>query len=259
MQDRAFLPWISNQDLEQAVLHVYEAMQKAFRDIDLDELQKNVIDPFPLAFETAATHLDTQAWLQAEAQRQAQKSWMNQVGYFHQEVLGSVAGWTNLGSGDMTHVDLMKDDGTVFAEIKNKSNTMNDSGRVETRNRLEHVAQQNPNATVYLVQIIRQRQKPYNEVWTLKDYSPNPRIRKISGELFYAEVTGVETALFDLFHVIPKVMQKIIQTHGKLSLEETSAAKDLESVVSKKTEQGFQDYFFRYAFRNWPALDSDNN
>jgi hypothetical protein len=88
-QPKPYLQWLSNDKLENAVLKVYLAMKKAMEATTLADLQTQIIDPFSVLFETGATDMTSEAWLKSEAQRQAQKSWMNQVGYFHQDILGS--------------------------------------------------------------------------------------------------------------------------------------------------------------------------
>ncbi|MEM9954531.1 MAG: Eco47II family restriction endonuclease [Chloroflexota bacterium] len=257
-QDYNYLPWISDQALEEAVLKVYLAMKNALADTTMSDLQSQIIDPFALVLETSATNLSVEQWIQAEAQRQAQKSWMNQVGYFHQEILGAVDGWTDLLAGDDSEIDFKKDDDSIYAEIKNKHNTMNSSSEKETRHKLERLVEAKPLATAYLVQIIRIRKHPYDELWTLKGFETHPRIRKISGELFYAKVTGYETALHDLYHTIPDVMKKIVEEHEELSLGKTSAMTELVEQSPNETNNEFLRFFIDFAYRNYNKLASDD-
>ena len=53
------------------------------------EFGKNVIDPFAAMFEMAGFGLDHAAWVNAELMRQAQKTLLNLVGEFHQNILGA--------------------------------------------------------------------------------------------------------------------------------------------------------------------------
>ena len=245
-----YLPWISDDALTNAVLNVYKSMESALSDTTMDDLQSQIIDPFALVFETLATDLDVEQWLKAEAQRQAQKSWMNQVGYFHQEVLGAVNGWVDLGTGHESELDLMRADGRVYAEIKNKHNTLNSSSRTQARQKLGNVTQGKPDVTGYLVQIVRKRLYPYNEPWKVSGFETGDNIRLISGELFYELVTGSPTALADLFQVIPTIMSGIVQREGRLSAGRSTAIDDLLSVAASSQEDEFLRYFLRYAYRN---------
>jgi len=104
----SYLTWISDDALELAVSNVYQAMFNAMQSTSLRDMQTQVIDPFSVLFETITTGTTTDDWLEREAQRQAQRSWINQIGYFHQEVLGSVNGWSDLGTGDETELDIKK-------------------------------------------------------------------------------------------------------------------------------------------------------
>lgn len=55
-------------------------------------MYKNVINPFSALFQMAGFDMDAAAWVKAEQARQAQKSFQNHVGDFHQNVLGCVRG-----------------------------------------------------------------------------------------------------------------------------------------------------------------------
>gem|GEM_PF-5623272 len=77
----------------------------------------------------------------------------------------------------------------------------------------------------------------------------------ISGELFYEMVTGEATALNDLYHAIPAVLQKIITENGSLSREKLEAMAQLQQQVTSQSEQDYRQYFFDYAFRNFNPDD----
>jgi hypothetical protein len=244
------LSWIDDERLKQAVSNVYTAMQQAMANSTLDDLQASVIDPFSLLFETTATKMTTEDWVKAETQRQVQKSWMNQVGYFHQDILGAVDGWVDLGRGDETEIDIKKEDESIFAEIKNKYNTQNKNAEISTRRTLEGLAQMYPDAEFYLVHIIRGTAYPYNKTWKRSGFETHPRIKKISGEAFYSLVTGSATALHDLYQVIPAVMQDIIAENQVLSLSDSTAMSELRQKAREPTEEGFREFFFKQAYRN---------
>jgi len=196
------------------------------------------------------TNTKVEDWLKSEVQRQVQRSWVNQVGYFHQEILGNVNGWVDLGTGNDTALDIMNQDKTIFAEIKNKQNTLNSSSARESHRKLESVANQYPEATAYLVQVIRKRNYPYNEIWNSISFNPHPRVIIISGELFYEMVTGSQSALFDLYNIIPIVLKNIINAQEELSPSELTAFVDLQENTKLPTEASYLKYFFDHAFRN---------
>ena len=56
-----------------------------------------MIDPFAAFFEMAGFGLDHEGWVRTELM--VQKTLQNQVGNFHQNILGSIEGWENLQTG----------------------------------------------------------------------------------------------------------------------------------------------------------------
>ena len=58
-------------------------------------------------------------------QTQKVKAVQQNLGNFHQKLLGSFPGWKDLGRGHETGLDIAKDDDTVFIEVKNATNSMN--------------------------------------------------------------------------------------------------------------------------------------
>src|SRR5437868_3241048 len=122
MATSLYLNWLSNNALFQAISHVYDAYSVALLNPGLKHLQRNVIDPFSIAFEAILYGKSAEECLKDESSRQAEKTLGKAVGDFHQIILGSCKGWVNLGTGDASRMDVKKVDNSVFAEIKNKSN-----------------------------------------------------------------------------------------------------------------------------------------
>jgi len=89
---------------------------------------KNVIDPFSMLFESASFGLNMQEWMTHEKARQAQKTLSNGIGVFHQKILGSIKGWTDLGTKEI--VDIINHEKRIIAEIKNKHNTIKASDKI---------------------------------------------------------------------------------------------------------------------------------
>lgn len=246
----SYLNWIEDSDLINAVEKVYQTLQQALNTTSLKRLQANVVDPFSLVFETALTGMTMEEWISQETQRQVQKTLSNAVGEFHQEILGACAGWTNLGIGHPTKLDLKKSDDSVFAEIKNKHNTMNDASQREAHRRLLDVVHRYPKANVYLVELIRARKSAYDEVWVYKG-SSNPSLKKISGELFYAMVTEDEHAIFDLCRIISQVIADHRSEWGSVSSKTAGTYAQLTAKIGDSvSDDTILDYFVDSAFPN---------
>lgn len=250
-QPEPYLTWISNDKLESAVEKVFLAISQTMQSTTLADLQSNVIDPFSFLFETLATGKTTEEWLELETQRQKQKAITNKIGEFHQEILGSVDDWEDLGIGDDTEIDIKNNDDTIFAEIKNKGNTLNSSSAKTTHGKLVNVVNQYPQATGYVVEIIRTTVSPYDRVWTSRQFTTHPKVRRISGDNFYALVTGSLTALQDLYHAIPKVLDKVIEKHGQITVSDSTAMEEIKQKSESDTEDSYRKYFLNSAIENY--------
>ena len=253
------LNWISNDDLYGAVLSVYETVKTALTATTLKNLKSNIIDPFSLVMETGLLKIPLEQWIKNETQRQTQKTMQNAIGDFHQTILGTVDGWEDLGLAHPTGLDIRKEDDSIYAEIKNKYNTLNSSSAKTTADKLINVANQLPNSKCYVVHIIGSSQAPYNRQWLKNGEPRHERVYQISGESFYELVTGSKTALFDLYRALPEVIESVIEREGKLELHESSAMDDLKNAIDKSeiTDHDYFEYFLKSAYKNWDDLDSE--
>ena len=257
MVAQSYLSWISEQDLFSAISHVYEKYNRALKAKNLKSFNRNVIDPFMLVFDVTLNDKDIEEWLFEESVRQLQKTLNNAVGEFHQIILGSCEGWVDLETGDSTGLDLKKEDSTVFAEIKNKFNTMNSRSEKIAFNQLEQIVSDYPNSTAYLVQIIKKPGESYDVFWEYtKSKKPlikntNPRIRKISGDKFYEKVTGKPDALKELYSILPRAIQDFSkQSDVESELIEDQLVDEIKSQVDAQSlsNQDLIEYFFEVLY-----------
>lgn len=113
MEDWYKIPEIRFGDYVASLKGVYDA-RTANIDVQTDErdaFTKAVI-PF---------RLEDELW------RQRDKKISMALGDFHQKLMGKFPGYTDLGVGHETGLDLMKNDETEYWEVKNRHNTMNSS------------------------------------------------------------------------------------------------------------------------------------
>jgi hypothetical protein len=212
-----FLNWISDTDLIHHTRSLVVAAQQA-RVKKQREFHKNVIDPFQAIFEMSGYPMNSVDWGKAELARQVGKTVQNKIGEFHQNLLGSVANWDNLGTGQI--VDLRSTTNRIIAEVKNKHNTVTGSKKVDVYDQLEGLVM--PNASIYngyeayFVNIIPKNSTRYNRPFTPPDNttktnrSSNALIREIDGASFYHTVTGDQSALRDLYLALPNVIDHIL-------------------------------------------------
>lgn len=142
---------------------------------------------------------------------------------------------------------------TLFAEIKNKSNTVKGENKKDLFKKIKKVADKYPNAICYYVQI--NSPVSINRKWSLSyeddgeiiKLSHN-RIFEISADKFYEILTGDPKAFFKLCTIIPTVITKLkledFQDYSPVVYKELYN----KSLLNKNTilEQLFLDSFSSY-------------
>ncbi len=185
---------------------------------------RNTIDPFSAMFDSIIQSLTSEKWLVKERGRQIQKTLENSIGEFHQNILGSMPGWENLGKGKI--IDIVNAEQLLIAEVKNKYNTAKGNNRVSIYDDLDQSLSNNYiGFTGYYVEIIpaRRKIKRYNKPFTPSDNKTktrrpaNERIRIIDGVSFYGLASKTSDALKLLYDVMPQVIADIIrQKHSTI-------------------------------------------
>jgi len=212
----AYLPYITDEQLTTQVKAVLDKAREKVAKAD-STFNKNVIDPFSALLGAAAFELNHAQWKSYELIRQSQKTLENHVGTLHQNLLGEVQGWQDLGTGSV--VDLINSSQKIVAEVKNKHNTVSGGKLVDVYNDLHGTVMpknsQYHGYTAYLVQIVPKTPGRYNKPFTPPDKKTgghsavNDKIRVIDGASFYELVTGQPDALEQLYQVLPKVIEQI--------------------------------------------------
>ena len=214
------LNWISDNDLNDAVDILLQKAKDAKANAT-KHFGKNVIDPFSALFELSGFGMNYNEWVKSETARQAQKTLQNHVGVFHQNILGSCQGWTNLQVGKV--VDLQNSGSKIIAEIKNKFNTISGGKLADLYYSLEQAVMNKTSMykgyTAYYVTIIPKNPNRYNIEFTPSDNKKgqkcpsNKLVRSIDGASFYALATGKSNALEELFDVLPKLISQKTNTN----------------------------------------------
>lgn len=184
-----------------------EDLLKTSREVLIES--KESIDQFKTLFDLYSNGFDLNEWKDYEIPRQHDKTASNRVGAFHQNILGHVEGWENLKRGHPTKMDLKKEDNSIFIELKNKYNTLNSSSSENTRNKLEKLANEYPNAKIYWAYIVSNKYESFDRVWEYPNHEINENIRNIAGENVYTLVTGDKTAFKQVFNAIPRAINDV--------------------------------------------------
>ena len=188
------LSWISDEDLNQALMKFRNAATSALDDAKRRQ-QKNVIDPFLSLLIAATFGIDSKEDLtRFQESESAVRGMSNALGHFHQDVLSGVEGWVEHDAG----YDLECESKKTIAEIKNKHNTMNASNRDKVVGDLDTAVRVKGRGWEgFLVIVIPKTSKRYS----IRLNTQRP-VYEIDGASFYHKVTGQSTALHDLFDVL---------------------------------------------------------
>jgi hypothetical protein len=233
-----WLSWIQDENLKSEVNHLLTIAKDA-QKAAVGEFGKNIIDPFTAIFEMSGFDINYDTWLISETTRQAQKTLQNHIGNFHQNILGYSKDWTNKGVGNI--IDILSDRKKAIAEIKNKYNTISGGKLSDLYDSLDKLVSPKSSIykgfTAYYVAIIPKKRERYNKPFTPSDKDIgekcplNEHIREIDGASFYSLVTDSESALEDLFDVLPEVIK--VCSGGKYQVKDKAKLKDFFNLAFK--------------------------
>jgi hypothetical protein len=244
-----YLNYITDEHLLKCIANLHKSYITAKNKISRKDFSKNKIDTVKLTFDSKFNDIDEESLVETEMLRQIDKSINNFIGTFHEEVLGGIAGFE---IGKLSGYDIKAKDDTLFAEIKNKHNTMSSSSQESVFQKLAKYADANKKAKCYWVQILANGS--FNKHWSGlingKEYS-HTRVFKISGDQFYALLTGQDDALIKLYQILPVAIEYYLTTiekkeniveHSALSEIKADAINSNRSILDQITFDNFGYY-----------------
>ena len=218
------LGFISDEDL---FFHVKETVEKYRFNIDLKKFNKNLIDPIKLTFDSKIYGKSLEETIELEIIRQMDKSNTNHIGYFHQNIFKYIDGeWSVPKQG----FDLVNEKEKIYVEMKNKHNTMNSSSAQKTYIAMQNKILKGADITCMLVEVIAKQSQ--NIPWKISINSEqyvHDNIRRVSMDKFYEIVTGNARAFKALCEVLPTVLDDVIVTLEKETVE-NSVFKELSQI-----------------------------
>lgn len=119
-----YVNFISDEHFISCVSNLHTAYLKAKNNITKKNFYKNKVDTIKLTFDAKFNDIDEEDLIKAEILRQIDKSINNSIGTFHEQILGGIKGFE---IGKLSGFDIKAADDSLFADIKNKHNTMNSS------------------------------------------------------------------------------------------------------------------------------------
>lgn len=243
-----YVDFISDAHLLNSVGTLHQAYLKAKNKVSRKNFYANKVDTIKLTFDAKFNHIDEESLIQGEILRQIDKSINNSIGTFHEQILGGISGFE---MGKLSGFDIKAADNTLFADIKNKHNTMNSSSAEALFQKLSRYADTYKKAKCYWVQILAKNS--FNEPWkgeiNGKEYS-HSRVFKISGDQFYALLTGQDDALFQLYKALPVAIEDYLNAQKNTrKAVENSALDEIKSETAKTKRSILEQITFdNYAY-----------
>jgi hypothetical protein len=227
-----YLNFISDEHLLECIGNLHHSYLNAKNNITKKSFYSNKVDTIKLIFDSNFNEIKEDKLIQAEILRQIDKSINNSIGTFHEQILGGITGFE---SGKLSGYDIKSIDNTLFADIKNKHNTMNSSASEALFQKLKRYADDYKQAKCYWVQILAK--SSFCKLWSGdingKEYN-HSRVYKISGDQFYALLTKQEDALFQLYKVLPTAIKDYLQKAS--NTEEIAENSALEEIIKETTK-----------------------
>ena len=241
-----YVNFISDKHLLTCVENLHKSYLKAKNNISKKSFYTNKVDTIKLTFDAKFNNINEDDLIQSEILRQIDKSINNSIGTFHEQILGGIKGFE---VGNLSGFDIKASDYTLFADIKNKHNTMNSSSAEALFQKLARYADDYKKAKCYWVQILAKGS--FNELWkgeiNGKEYS-HSRVYKISGDQFYALLSGQKDALFQLYKALPKAIDDYLN-----SIEEDESTKENSALdeITAETEKSKRSILDQITFENY--------
>ena len=247
-----YVDFISDEHLLNCIGNLHTSYSRAKKKVSKRRFYNNKIDTIKLTFDTKFSDIDEESIIETEILRQIDKTINNSIGTFHEQILGGIKGYE---VGNLSGFDIKAEDNTLFADIKNKHNTMNSSSAEALFQKLARYADDYKEAKCYWVQILAKGS--FNEHWmgdiNGKEYS-HSRVFKISGDQFYAVLTNNNNSFYELYKALPLAIDDYMKSidSGRLNIENSALSEIKEETLeSKRTildQITFDNYGYYFGF-----------
>jgi hypothetical protein len=240
------LSFISEENFKKHVRATIMKYGEKLKSFDVQKFNNNLIDPIKIIFDKFVYDTSWDEIVKNEIFRQRDKSNNNDIGYFHQNIFAYFDGCEVPQVGwDVIYRKpngiIMPDGGivhTIYAEMKNKHNTMNADSSTRTYNKMQTQILDDDDCACFLVEAIAK--KSQNVKWKVSDKGKQMQhrfIRRISIDQFYAIVTGEEDAFYKMCMTLPKVIHTVVNEEQSVEVPIDTVLEKLKNVSGLFTDQ----------------------
>lgn len=221
------IKFISREDLKEHIKNTIATYDQTLNGIDLRKFNSNIIDPIKMVFDSKVYRKTFEEVIEAELVRQRDRTNVNAIGYFHQNIFKYIDKCTVPEKGFDVIFEKSKKE-KIYVEMKNKHNTMNSTSSQKTYTRMLNKIANDKNAVCFLVEAIAKHSQ--NIVWKVKldgENMENDKIRRVSMDKFYEIVTGDKEAFYKMCMILPELIEEIINENKELQVGSDTVVNEL--------------------------------
>lgn len=246
--ENKYVSFISDEHLINCIANLYKAYSKAKSNVTKKSFYSNKVDTIKLTFDAEFNRINEESLIQAEVLRQIDKSINNSIGTFHEQILGGIKGFE---IGNLSGFDIKAVDNTLFAIIHHENI---DSKLIPLLfEKLAHYANYSKKTKCYWVQFASETS--FNSLFYGNSgelHFSHKRVYKISGDQFYALLTGQEDALYQLYKTLPIAIKDFLDSTQQMSnyVENTifceikeAAKASRRSILDQISYENYTNYF----------------
>ena len=240
------LKFISEEELVNHVKYTILKYGENLESYSLKKFNSNLIDPIKLIFDKTVYRISWDEIVKNEIFRQKDKSNNNHIGYFHQNIFSYFDGCEVPNSGwDVIYRNpdgIEMPDGkivhTVYAEIKNKHNTMNSSSSIKTYTKMQIQILEDDDCACFLVESISKNSQ--NIKWSVTIDNKKVQhmlIRRVSMDKFYEIITGDENAFYNMCMELPAIIERVVNESNSINIPNDKVIGELEKISEQFTTE----------------------
>lgn len=230
--------------------HVKETVSLYRTTINLAQFNENIVDPVKLTFDSKVYAKTPEEIIEAECIRQIDKSNNNTIGYFHQNLFKYAGDGWEVPANGVTGFDVQNPSRHIYAELKNKHNTMNSASSSKTYMKMQGQILSDDQSVCMLVEVIAK--KSQNKKWEVsidKRKFAHNNIRRVSIDQFYGIVFGDNQAFFKLCRALPSILDDV------LSEQEQSGDRNTVLQELKQISPDILRSLYLLAFKTYDGFD----
>ena len=234
--------FISDANLVKHVRQTIAKYEGKLDSFDLQRFNKNIIVPIKMLFDKFVYQASWEEIVSNEIFRQRDKSNNNDIGYFHQYIFkyikgchvpdnGEDGGWDVIYKSKqgilIPHAGCVH---TIYVEMKNKHNTMNSATSARTMIKMQNQLLKDDDCACFLVEAIAK--KSQNIVWEASvdgEKVHHKLIRRVSLDQFYALVTGVADAFYQICCKLPEIIKAVVSSAGDTKIPHDTVMRELRA------------------------------